>query len=123
MSLNDEKFLELSKQIQNSCTSAIDEIHMPHFPRPPFWWDIQKFILICLIVLPGFVAYTTIKIFQIQSETSDIPAMHEQISRIQWNVSFPENRVGLTTSFQKQWNNQWNYELNEQKKAIESQKE
>jgi len=123
MTLNDKKLLDLSKNIQNGCASAIDEIHIPHFPRPPFWWYAQKFIFLCLIVLPGFVAYATIKIYQIKGETSAIPTMQEQIRRTQWNVSFPDERVGLTTPFQEKWDNQWTYELNEQKKEAGNQKE
>lgn len=123
MILNDKKLSELSQRIQNGCTSAINEIHMPHFPRPPFWWYMQKFVFICLIMFPSFMAYATIKISQIKGEASAIPTMQEQISRTQWNVTFPDDRVGLTTPFQKKWDNQWNYELNEQKKAAETQKE
>lgn len=55
MTLNDEKLLELSQRIQNGCARAIDEIHMPYFPRPPFWWFMQKIIFIFVLLYPIFV--------------------------------------------------------------------
>lgn len=109
--------------VKESINDKIDNIYIPRAPQPPFWWHTENLMLINLIVVPIFILCATFFVIKTDARVSIIPTLHEQISRIQWNVSFPEDRVGLTTPFQEKWDNQWTYELNEQKKAAEAKKE
>lgn len=112
MTLNDKQ----SKRIRDAVSQEIRNIHIPrpNIPRPPFWWYIEPYILIGVVVFSFLFLFTTRMVSKINDKTEALAKMDERIARIQWNVSFPNDPVGLTTPIHDRWVNQLKYEAEHQ---------
>lgn len=116
MTLNDKQLEYQSKRIRDSVSQEIRDIHIPrpNIPRPPFWWYIEPYILIGMVVFSFLFLFTTRMVSKIDDKTEALAKMDERIARIQWNVSFPDDPVGLTTPIHDRWANQLKYETEHQ---------
>ena len=116
MILNDKQFEYQSKRIRDAVSQEIRDIHIPrpNIPRPPFWWYLEPYILIGVVVFSFLFLFTTRMVSKIDDKTEALAKMDEQIARIQWNVSFPNDPVGLTTPIHDRWVNQLKYEAEHQ---------
>lgn len=117
MTLNDKQLEYQSKRIRDAVSQEIRDIHIPrpNIPRPPFWWYIEPYILIGVVVFSFLFLFTTRMVSKIDDKTEALAKMDERIARIQWNVSFPDDPVGLTTPIHDRWVNQLKYESEQQK--------
>lgn len=116
MTLNDKQLEYQSKRIRDAVSQEIRDIHIPrpNIPRPPFWWYIEPYILIGVVVFSFLFLFTTRMVSKIDDKTEVLAKMDERIARIQWNVSFPNDPVGLTTPIHDRWVNQLKYEAEHQ---------
>lgn len=116
MILNDKQFEYQSKRIRDAVSQEIRDIHIPrpNIPRPPFWWYLEPYILIGVVVFSFLFLFTTRMVSKIDDKTEALAKMDERIARIQWNVSFPNDPVGLTTPIHDRWVNQLKYEAEHQ---------
>lgn len=116
MTLNDKQLEYQSKRIRDAVSQEIRDIHIPrpNIPRPPFWWYIEPYILIGVVVFSFLFLFTTRMVSKINDKTEALAKMDERIARIQWNVSFPNDPVGLTTPIHDRWVNQLKYEAEHQ---------
>ena len=116
MTLNDKQLEYQSKRIRDAVSQEIRDIHIPrpNIPRPPFWWYIEPYILIGVVVFSFLFLFTTRMVSKIDDKTEALAKMDERIARIQWNVSFPNDPVGLTTPIHDRWVNQLKYEAEHQ---------
>ena len=116
MTLNDKQLEYQSKRIRDAVSQEIRDIHIPRptIPRPPFWWYMEPYILIGVIVFSFLFLFTTRMVSKIDDKTEALAKMDERIARIQWNVSFPNDPVGLTTPIHDRWANQLKYEAEHQ---------
>lgn len=116
MTLNDKQLEYQSKRIRDAVSQEIRDIHIPrpNIPRPPFWWYIEPYILIGVVVFSFLFLFTTRMVSKIDDKTEALAKMDERIARIQWNVSFPNDPVGLTTPIHDRWVNQLKYEAKHQ---------
>lgn len=116
MTLNDKQLEYQSKRIRDAVSQEIRNIHIPrpNIPRPPFWWYIEPYILIGVVVFSFLFLFTTRMVSKINDKTEALAKMDERIARIQWNVSFPNDPVGLTTPIHDRWVNQLKYEAEHQ---------
>ena len=107
MTLNDKQLEYQSKRIRDAVSQEIRDIHIPrpNIPRPPFWWYIEPYILIGVVVFSFLFLFTTRMVSKIDDKTEVLAKMDERIARIQWNVSFPNDPVGLTTPIHDRWVN------------------
>lgn len=114
---NDKELRYQSECIQDAVSREIREIHIPSpdIPRPPFWWYMEPFILIGMVIFTFLFLYNTRMVSRIDDRTEVLARMDERIARIQWNVSFPDDPVGLTTPIHDRWVNQLKYESEQQK--------
>lgn len=114
---NDKELRYQSEQVQDAISREIRKIHIPSpdIPRPPFWWYMEPFILIGMVVFTSLFLYNTRMVSRIDDRTEVLSRMDERIARIQWNVSFPDDPVGLTTPIHDRWVNQLKYESEQQK--------
>ena len=117
MTLNDKQFEYQSERIRDAVNREIKNIHIPrpNIPRPPFWWYIEPYVLIGVAVFSFFFLYGMRMVSHIDNKTEVLARMDERIARIQWNVSFPDDPVGLTTPIHDRWVNQLKYESEQQK--------
>lgn len=117
MTLNDKQFEYQSERIRDAVSREIKNIHIPrpNIPRPPFWWYIEPYVLIGVAVFSFLFLYGTRMVSHIDNKTEVLARMDERIARIQWNVSFPDDPVGLTTPIHDRWVNQLKYESEQQK--------
>lgn len=117
MTLNDKQFEYQSERIRDAVSREIKNIHIPrpNIPRPPFWWYIEPYVLIGIAVFSFLFLYDTRMVSHIDNKTEVLARMDERIARIQWNVSFPDDPVGLTTPIHDRWVNQLKYESEQQK--------
>ena len=116
MTLNDKQLEYQSKRIRDAVSQEIRDIHIPrpNIPRPPFWWYMEPYILIGVVVFSFLFLFTTRMVSKINDKTEALAKMDERIARIQWNVSFPNDPVGLTTPIHDRWVNQLKYEAEHQ---------
>lgn len=116
MTLNDKQLEYQSKRIRDAVSQEIRNIHIPrpNIPRPPFWWYIEPYILIGVVVFSFLFLFTTRMVSKINDKTEALAKMDERIALIQWNVSFPNDPVGLTTPIHDRWVNQLKYEAEHQ---------
>lgn len=116
MTLNDKQFEYQSERIRDAVSREIKNIHIPrpNIPRPPFWWYIEPYVLIGVAVFSFFFLYGMRMVSHIDNKTEVLARMDERIARIQWNVSFPDDPVGLTTPIHDRWVNQLKYESEQQ---------
>lgn len=116
MILNDKQLEYQSKRIRDAVSQEIRDIHIPrpNIPRPPFWWYMEPYILIGVVVFSFLFLFTTRMVNKIDDKTEALAKMDERIARIQWNVSFPNDPVGLTTPIHDRWVNQLKYEAEHQ---------
>lgn len=117
MTLNDKQLEYQSERIRDAVNREIKNIHIPrpNIPRPPFWWYIEPYVLIGVAVFSFFFLYGMRMVSHIDNKTEVLSRMDERIARIQWNVSFPDDPVGLTTPIHDRWVNQLKYESEQQK--------
>lgn len=117
MTLNDKQLEYQSERIRDAVNREIKNIHIPrpNIPRPPFWWYIEPYVLIGVAVFSFFFLYGMRMVSHIDNKTEVLARMDERIARIQWNVSFPDDPVGLTTPIHDRWVNQLKYESEQQK--------
>lgn len=117
MTLNDKQLEYQSERIRDAVNREIKNIHIPrpNIPRPPFWWYIEPYVLIGVAVFLFFFLYGMRMVSHIDNKTEVLSRMDERIARIQWNVSFPDDPVGLTTPIHDRWVNQLKYESEQQK--------
>ena len=117
MTLNDKQFEYQSERIRDAVSREIKNIHIPrpNIPRPPFWWYIEPYVLIGVAVFSFLFLYGMRMVSHIDNKTEVLSRMDERIARIQWNVSFPDDPVGLTTPIHDRWVNQLKYESEQQK--------
>lgn len=117
MTLNDKQLEYQSERIRDTVNREIKNIHIPrpNIPRPPFWWYIEPYVLIGVAVFSFFFLYGMRMVSHIDNKTEVLSRMDERIARIQWNVSFPDDPVGLTTPIHDRWVNQLKYESEQQK--------
>ena len=115
--LNDKQLEYQSERIRDAVNREIKNIHIPrpNIPRPPFWWYIEPYVLIGVAVFSFFFLYVMSMVIHFDNKTEVILRMDERIARIQWNVSFPDDPVGLTTPIHDRWVNQLKYESEQQK--------
>ncbi|SFO72577.1 hypothetical protein SAMN02910455_01777 [Acidaminococcus fermentans] len=115
--LNDKQLEYQSERIRDAVNREIKNIHIPrpNIPRPPFWWYIEPYVLIGVAVFSFFFLYGMRMVSHIDNKTEVLSRMDERIARIQWNVSFPDDPVGLTTPIHDRWVNQLKYESEQQK--------
>ncbi|WP_302451253.1 hypothetical protein [Acidaminococcus fermentans] len=76
---------------------------------------MEPFILIGMVIFTFLFLYNTRMVSRIDDRTEVLARMDERIARIQWNVSFPDDPVGLTTPIHDRWVNQLKYESEQQK--------
>lgn len=117
VTLNDKQLAYQSERIRDAVSREIKNIHIPrpNIPRPPFWWYIEPYVLIGVAVFSFFFLYGMRMVSHIDNKTEVLSRMDERIARIQWNVSFPDDPVGLTTPIHDRWVNQLKYESEQQK--------
>ena len=117
MTLEDKQFEYQSERIRDAVSREIKNIHIPrpNIPRPPFWWYIEPYVLIGVAVFSFLFLYGMRMVSHIDNKTEVLSRMDERIARIQWNVSFPDDPVGLTTPIHDRWVNQLKYESEQQK--------
>ena len=116
MTLNDKQLEYQSKRIRDAVSQEIRDIHIPrpNIPRPPFWWYIEPYILIGVVVFSFLFLFTTRMVSKIDDKTEVLAKMDERIARIQLNGSFPNDPVGLTTPIHDRGVNQLKYEAEHQ---------
>ena len=117
VTLNDKQLEYQSERIRDAVSREIKNIHIPrpNIPHPPFWWYIEPYVLIGVAVFSFFFFYGMRMVSHIDNKTEVLARMDERIARIQWNVSFPDDPVGLTTPIHDRWVNQLKYESEQQK--------
>lgn len=116
VTLNDKQLEYQSERIRDAVSREIKNIHIPrpNIPHLPFWWYIEPYVLIGVAVFSFLFLYGTRMASHIDSKTEVLSRMDERIARIQWNVSFPDDPVGLTTPIHDRWVNQLKYEAEQQ---------